>query len=122
MSELQTIDGASHTGRWARVRPWIVPTFGSAGWKGRLRGFALRVVFYYALICLGMGLFQRELIYRPSRAEAIRAADSTLPAGYVHDVQVETEDGVRLNGWHVLPAGLKLVYPAGLIAARTMTP
>jgi len=92
-------------GWWATLRPWIVPTFGSTGWKQRLRKFALRVVVYYSLIVVAMAVFQRELIYRPGRAERIRATDSKLSAGYTHDVTVTTEDGVLLNGWHILPRG-----------------
>jgi pimeloyl-ACP methyl ester carboxylesterase len=93
-------------GWWVRLRPWIVPTFGSTSWKQRLRKIALRVVVYYSLIVVAMAVFQRELIYRPGRAEQIRATDSSLPSGTVHDVTVATEDGVLLNGWHILPAGL----------------
>ncbi|MBT4866377.1 MAG: alpha/beta hydrolase [Planctomycetaceae bacterium] len=93
-------------GWWVTIRPWIVPTFGSTGWKQRLRKIALRVVFYYSLIVVAMAVFQRELIYRPGRAERIRATDSSLPTGTIHDVTVTSDDGVVLNGWHIVPPGL----------------
>ena len=93
-------------GWWATLRPWIVPTFAATSWKQRLRKIALRVVFYYSLIVVAMAVFQRDLIYRPERAERIRATDSRLPLGTVHDVSVTSEDGVLLNGWHILPPGL----------------
>ena len=91
---------------WATLLPWIVPTIAASGWKQRSRKIALRIVFYYSLIVVAMAVFQRDLIYRPGRAERIRATDSSLPTGTVHDVTVTTEDGVLLNGWHILPAGL----------------
>jgi pimeloyl-ACP methyl ester carboxylesterase len=96
----------ANRGWWRRLRPWIVPSYRPKSWKSRLRGILARIVFYYALIVVVMALFQRELIYRPGRAERIRLSDSTLPAGSIHDVTVTTSDGVELNGWHIIPQGL----------------
>jgi hypothetical protein len=91
--------------RWQKLRPWIVPSFGSVTWKSRLRAIGLRIVFWYVAIIAAMAFFQRDLIYHPGRATIIRAADAQLPPGYVHDIVVETEDGILLHGWHILPAG-----------------
>lgn len=87
------------------MRPWIVPSFGPSNWKRRLRAVGLRIVFFYVVTVAMMAIFQRYLIYHPARATTISAADARLPPGYVHDIEVGTEDGILLHGWHILPEG-----------------
>jgi hypothetical protein len=50
-----------------------------------------------------LAFLQRALIYFPTREKAIRPEDSDWPTGQVHTVQLRTEDGLTLRGWHVLP-------------------
>jgi pimeloyl-ACP methyl ester carboxylesterase len=65
----------------------------------------LRVLFWYVVIAAVLALFQRRLIYVPSRAERITVEDARLSPGVVHDILVPTEDGLTLHGWHFLPTG-----------------
>ena len=67
----------------------------------------LRVVFWYVVIAAVLALFQRRLIYVPTRAERITVEDAGLSAGAVHDIVVPTEDGLELRGWHFLASGRK---------------
>ena len=48
--------------------------------------------------------YQRSLIYRPIRAK-ISPADAMLSPGRVHEIAVQTADGLTLKGWHILPKG-----------------
>lgn len=48
---------------------------------------------------------ERNLVYHPDRVPRIDVRDAGLPAGRVHAVTVTTEDGLQLNGWHLLPEG-----------------
>lgn len=49
--------------------------------------------------------FQRSRIFRPVTAKVIRPEDAGLPDGQVHPLRVTAQDGLTLNGWHVLPTG-----------------
>jgi len=56
--------------------------------------------------------YQRSLIYRPVRAK-LTPADAMLAPGSVHEIAVRTEDGLTLNGWHLLPKGRAVRNAAG---------
>ncbi|HUG93671.1 MAG TPA: alpha/beta hydrolase [Planctomycetaceae bacterium] len=74
-------------------------------WRRVVRGVAVRVVFWYAVVVIVLGFFQRSLMYFPSRAERIDPAEAGLAAGRVHDVSFVTADGLTLAGWHVVAEG-----------------
>jgi len=65
------------------------------GWIGR------RIVYWYLIILVMLALFQRYLIYQPTRAEVIDPQYSGLGAGRVEEIHVPTADGLQLNGWCV---------------------
>jgi fermentation-respiration switch protein FrsA (DUF1100 family) len=77
----------------------------------RSRGRRLaRAVFIYTFIpYVGItaifGTFQRRLIYYPRAVSNLTPEQAGLPHGKVHAIATTTEDGIRLNGWHVLPDG-----------------
>jgi hypothetical protein len=48
-----------------------------------------------------LALLQRKLMYLPLR-EAVPAAATGLPHGQIHDVSLQTHDGLTLHGWLVL--------------------
>lgn len=87
----------------SRLRRWIVPSFGKKGWKQRLRWIALRCLGYYLLVVVGIGLFQRKLIYLPRRADSIPPQAAGFSPGQIHDIEFKTHDGLELHGWHVVP-------------------
>jgi len=60
---------------------------------------------YYVLIVLGIALFQRHLIYRPTRVALIPAQAAGFAPDAIHDVVLTTDDGLELHGWHLLPTG-----------------
>jgi fermentation-respiration switch protein FrsA (DUF1100 family) len=59
----------------------------------------------YMMCTLMLALVQRSLIYFPTRAAAVLPADAGLPSDRVSAVQITSEDGLTLHGWHVLPPG-----------------
>jgi fermentation-respiration switch protein FrsA (DUF1100 family) len=65
----------------------------------------LYVVTPYLCLLVLLGIFQRSLLYHPSRRQEIRAEDALLPAGKVHTISTTTLDGLTLRGWHVLADG-----------------
>lgn len=74
------------------------------------RKFVARSLFLYAFVpYLGitaiLGSFQRRLIYHPRAVSNLTLEQAGLPKGTVHCMAATTEDGLRLNGWHVLPDG-----------------
>jgi hypothetical protein len=69
-----------------------------------------RVVVIYAVVpylalAVMLGVFQRKLIYLPTIKATLTPADAGLPAGRVHTVDITTDDGLTLHGWHLLPTG-----------------
>lgn len=64
-----------------------------------------RLVFVAAMPIAGVLLmfivFQRSLIYFPSPEPLILPEDAGLPAGRVHTITSQTDDGLKLNGWLV---------------------
>ncbi len=56
------------------------------------------------LTCAVMLAFaQRSLIYFPARRAEIVPAEAGLPADRIHSVQMTSDDGLTLHGWHVVP-------------------
>lgn len=78
---------------------------GRRGWKHRLRWLGMRLLGYYVLIVVGVAIFQRWLIYLPTRVPGIHAQDAGLPQESIRDISLTTRDGLELRGWHVLPVG-----------------
>lgn len=72
----------------------------SRGWGQRFRRAAvLYVLVPYLAITLIFTIFQRKLLYRPTVAESLNVADVGLNPNAVRDVQLQTSDGEKLNGW-----------------------
>lgn len=69
-----------------------------------LRVGLVGLVAYLVMIAM-LAVLQRSLTYFPVRASAIDPADSGLPPGQVHAIQMAAADGLQLHGWHVLPLG-----------------
>jgi fermentation-respiration switch protein FrsA (DUF1100 family) len=65
----------------------------------------LALAISYLIVLFMLAFFQRSLIYLPSRAPRIEAADAGLGTGRVSTVTLDTDDGLRLRGWYVLPDG-----------------
>jgi fermentation-respiration switch protein FrsA (DUF1100 family) len=53
----------------------------------------------YLLIAALLALFQRSLIYVPTRARSLPPSRATIPGVSAEGVVVPTEDGLVLNGW-----------------------
>jgi uncharacterized protein len=78
------------------------------GLRPLVRLVLLGTVVY--LTCAVMLAFvQRSLIYFPARRAEIVPADAGLPAGRVHSVQLTSDDGLTLHGWHVTTTDSGLV-------------
>ncbi|MBW3539758.1 MAG: alpha/beta hydrolase [Planctomycetes bacterium] len=67
-----------------------------------VRTVALRVIFWYAVICMVLGFFQRSLMYFPTQAGRIDTAEAGLADGRLHEIDFTTADGLNLRGWHLL--------------------
>ncbi|MBD3673825.1 MAG: alpha/beta hydrolase [Planctomycetaceae bacterium] len=64
-------------------------------WKRLLRS----VVLGYVLLIVILLVFQRDLIYHPTRADRLSAKDAASLVD-VHDFEFTGEDGETLHGWH----------------------
>jgi fermentation-respiration switch protein FrsA (DUF1100 family) len=87
----------------------VVPK--TSWWKRSCKFIALRLAFWYAVICLVIMGMQRHLIYHPQRTEPITATEAGLPEGCVHDFSFETADGLTLHGWHLPRKGIICLSP-----------
>ena len=65
-----------------------------------LRFFLIYVATPWIVISIIFMLFQRKLLYRPTVADDLSVQQSSLPFDSVHDVELKTEDGSVLKGWH----------------------
>jgi uncharacterized protein len=75
-------------------------------WLRRVRRWLiLYVLTPYLGVTLVLAVFQRRLIYHPTKAAAILAQDAQFPAGQIHDVRLKAPDGLTLHGWLVLADG-----------------
>lgn len=70
-----------------------------------MRRIVRLILIPYTAIVIILASVQRSLIYLPTRDTDIDPADAGLPDGQVHNIRVETADGLDLHGWHVLPEG-----------------
>ena len=75
-------------------------------WSRRAgRAVVIYAVVPYLALAVMLGVFQRKLIYLPTTEATLTPADAGLPAGRVHTVDITTDDGLTLHGWHLLPPG-----------------
>lgn len=86
---------------WGRIVRLLVPIPQGAGIRGKTAWVGRRIVYWYVLILVMLALFQRYLIYQPTRADSIDPALSGLDHGRIENVAVETTDGLQLHGWFV---------------------
>ncbi len=92
---------------WNRVYRLCVPIPKGKTFRSKMWWTGRRIAYWYLIILLMIGFFQRSLIYQPTRAATIDPLAIELEAGRVEKVSVPTADGLQLNGWFV-PA-----FPAG---------
>ena len=86
------------------IKRFIVPSLGTGSWMTRTRRLAVRVFLWYVVIVIVIAFLQRKLIYHPTRSSTrLFAVESRLMRGTVHGIEIETHDGLILNGWHFLP-------------------
>jgi uncharacterized protein len=71
---------------------------GKGPWR-KAAWVARRIVLWYVILLVMLALFQRRLIYQPTRADSIDPAFSGLAADRVERVAVDTPDGLKLHGW-----------------------
>lgn len=87
-----------------------------------LRGWVMSLAFKfftaYLVVCLLVFVFQRSLIYGPSRARSLAAVEAPFGKGRCHDLQCRTADGIQLNGWLVLTDGTT-AHDAEVVRALT---
>jgi hypothetical protein len=55
----------------------------------------------------------RKLTYFPARADNLLPQSLRLPADKIHAIQLKTDDGLTLNGWHFLASGCSADDRAG---------
>jgi hypothetical protein len=68
---------------------------------GFLKASLLSVAAIYALVVVGLGLFQRKLIYFPD-PEIVSPAEAGLEG--VEQLRIATQDGENLVAWYAAPA------------------
>ena len=74
-----------------------------SAWKRVARFlFIYCMVPYLALVGL-VGILQRRLMYHPTRAASVNPDESRLPSGSVEHLSFTSDDGLTLNGWHIMP-------------------
>lgn len=87
----QKTHGAKRTQQTTALRRW--------SW------FLFRCLLYYLGVVLVLAFLQRTLMYPATRVEQLRTQDAGLPMGQVHDVTIQSKDGLTIHGWHILPRG-----------------
>ncbi len=55
----------------------------------------------------------RKLTYFPARADDLSPHKLQLPSDKIHEIQLKTDDGLTLNGWHFLASGCSADDRAG---------
>lgn len=67
--------------------------------------YAVRVigglVGLYLLLCLGLFVFQKRLIFRPTVETGMSAKENGFAAQQAQDIETTAADGVTLRGWHI---------------------
>ncbi|QDU45299.1 Alpha/beta hydrolase family protein [Symmachiella dynata] len=74
-------------------------------WKRIRRAVVLYLLVPYLAVVIIFVVLQRKLIYRPTVANDLRVTTVGLDAEAVRDVQIQTPDGEKLNGWLMQQAG-----------------
>lgn len=69
-----------------------------------VRAVLLYVVVPYVAVCLIFAVFQRRLLYQPTVADNLAAADHVPSQVEASDVGLDVADGVRVRGWHLRAA------------------
>lgn len=69
------------------------------------RAFLLFVVVPYVATTLIFAVFQRQLMYRPTKVADLQATAVGLDPQTTEDVSVTATDGTKLNGWLIHPFG-----------------
>ncbi len=86
---------------WNRILRLCVPIPKGKTFQSKMWWVGRRIGYWYLIILLMIGFFQRSLIYQPTRASVIDPLAIGLEAGRVERVSVPTADGLQLNGWFV---------------------
>ena len=66
---------------------------------------AVGLVVAYVLLVVGLWLFQKSMIFRPTVETALTAVDNGFAPQQAQDLQTTTSDGITLRGWHVSAIG-----------------
>lgn len=74
-------------------------------WRRFLRRFVIDAVLIYVIICALITVFQRKLIYVPTTAAELPAPTGSFRTGAIHDVRIETADGLTLGAWLLMANG-----------------
>lgn len=61
----------------------------------------------YFILCLLIFIFQRSMIYPGTRESSIDPARAGFSTQRARDFSLQTQDGVRLGAWQVLPSSIK---------------
>lgn len=84
------------------------PPLPKVGWWKRIRrAIVLYLLVPYLAVVVIFVVLQRKLIYRPTVADDLRVTTVGLEAEAVRDVQIQTPNGGKLNGWLMQQVGGK---------------
>ena len=87
-------------------------------WRRRVgRAVLLYAVVPYLAVTAGFALLQRRLLYCPTAAADLSVAAVGLDSDRVKDVELTTDDGITLRGWHLRAAGRETFGQAPLVVA-----
>ncbi len=76
-----------------------------ASWRCQSRRAVLLLLGIYLGCCVMLGMIQRKLIYLPTREAPLLGSHWGLPDSRCRSVSLVSQDGLTLQGWHVLPPG-----------------
>ncbi|MAT97880.1 MAG: hypothetical protein CL608_12110 [Anaerolineaceae bacterium] len=71
------------------------------GWGTRIRRHLARLCIIYLGVCLLLTVFQRNLIYIPTRENTIDPMAYALPASRIEACSFTGEDGIEVRGWQI---------------------
>lgn len=75
-----------------------------SGWQRRLlRGLVLYVLTPYLAVAAIFVLFQRKLLFQPTKTGRLLAAEQSAADAEILDIELATDDGPVLHGWHFRP-------------------
>lgn len=76
----------------------------AVSWQRRfLRGLMLYVVTPYLAVAAVFVLFQRKLLFQPTKTGRLLAEEQSTADAEILDVELTTDDGPILHGWHFRP-------------------